>query len=281
MDVSEPGPDDLHAGYTPEEGVLSRVREWTDVFGWLRLVRVLRFAGSPTALAIVALTLAVWMLGSSLFGWRTMVHGTIDFADAGGLNSVLGSYLVATPSSLLDRASYADGFWTILMLVVWSVLLWTPVALFLMRQGALLTAGRNLDDAKSVMRLAILRTPGGWLIAIMPLACGLAIGLLIMALGFVSRISMGMQWIEFVFAVAVTIVAVLGGILLFGANFAVPLGLAALINEPQPDAIDSLSRGYEYVYRRPLQLAMYIAISVVPLWVVAWLSEAFRHPRSI
>ena len=42
--------DGVAASLIYEDGVLARVREWTDVFGWLRLVTVLRLAGSPTAI---------------------------------------------------------------------------------------------------------------------------------------------------------------------------------------------------------------------------------------
>ena len=36
----------------------------------------------------------------------------------------------------------------------------------------------------------------------------------------------------------------------------------------QPDTLDSLSRGYEYLFRRPLQLVLYVVVSVLILWVV-------------
>ena len=278
MDPSESEPDEIHTGYKPEQGVLARVREWTDIFGWLRLGRVLRLAGSPTALVIVAVALAVWLLGFRVTGMPIAIESEykseseIFGSQLSTLNSIVATGRVSIPSSILDRPVFHQGFWGTLLSVAWSLLIWTPVMLFLIRQGALLTAGRSLDDAKSVARLAVQRTPHGWFAAIMPLACALALGLLINAIGFVSRVAMGIQWIEFAFAVGAAVVAIVGGILLFGANFAVPLRFASLMNEPQPDSLDSLSRGYEYLYRRPLQLAMYTAISIVPLWVVASLS---------
>ena len=281
----EPGSDAIHAGYTPEQGILSRMREWTDVFGWLRLVRVLRIAGSPIALGIVALTLAVWATGlwalelvvfgdsaagppSSASGWIRVLHA---------FDAMLRNYLAAIPSSLLGGGRLNDsapsgGTLGIVMFVVWSLLVWTTTLLYLVRQGGLLTAGRHLDHSKMALRSAMNRTPQAWFVAAMPLVCGLLIGCFIIVIALVSRITMGIMWIELIFAVGIAIVALLGGILLFGANFAVPLGWAALINEPQADALDSLSRGLEYLYRRPLQLAVYLAVATFPSVVAVWLS---------
>ena len=284
----EPGTDDVHVGYSPEQGVLSRFREWTDVFGWLRLVRVLRIAGSPIALGMVSLTSAVWSLafvfaGDSSGASSTPRSGAAFLFDSFGV--VLVNYLAATPSSLLapsslsDRAD-SDSSPAIIGFVCWSVLVWTPTALYLMRQGALLTAGRNLDHARLTLQLAMNRTPQAWLVATMPLVCGLLIGACVTILGFASRIAMGVPWIEMIFAAGIAIVALSGGILLFGANFAVPLGWAALINEQQADALDSLSRGMEYLYRRPLQLAMYLVIAAVPLGVTVCLGAGITASAS-
>ena len=53
----------VHGGHELEAGMLERVREWTDLFPWLRLARVLRIAASPTLLLVVAATLFVWAIG--------------------------------------------------------------------------------------------------------------------------------------------------------------------------------------------------------------------------
>tara|TARA_R110002049_G_scaffold27321_2_gene94264 strand:+ start:484763 stop:485863 length:1101 start_codon:yes stop_codon:yes gene_type:complete len=278
--TNAPDSDDVHAGYTPEGGVLARLREWTDVFGWLRLVHVLRIAGSVTALGTVAITLAIWVLGVQWIGNPKEPDEFARFGTAvqvSGLQSVVGRYAVATPSSLLDRRDFPSSLRRSLLFVVWSTFTWAPAMLYLMRQGALLTAGRSLADAKEAAGLAIRRTPLAWLIATIPLVCGLAVGISVMLLGLISRVSMGVQWIEFFFAVGIAIVSIVGGVLLFGANFSVLLGWTSLINEEQPDALDSLSRGYEYLYRRPLHLAMYLAIALIPLWVVVRLSAGITQ----
>jgi hypothetical protein len=58
-----------------------------------------------------------------------------------------------------------------------------------------------------------------------------------------------------------------------GSLLAVPLALVAMAVEKQSDVFDSLSRGYEYVYRRPIHLAFYLACGAamtVLVWILAY-----------
>ena len=106
------------------------------------------------------------------------------------------------------------------------------------------------------------RTPAAWISSIVPWACTLAIGLLIIVIGWMARLTGGIFPIEALLAVVAAGIAIPCGILAFGSCVAVPLGWAALANERDPDALDSLSRGYEALFRRPLRLALYLALSV-------------------
>jgi len=294
MNKTEPAADRIHAGYTLEEGVLARVREWTDVFGWLRLGRVLRLAGSPVALAIVAGTLALWNTGIR-FAWEKLsvkpVPATLALpADPNRtlmgdsmlvpLIDIAQVFPVAMPVSWFALAESRSSFLSLVALTMWTWVIWTPTVLMLLRQGAMLTAGRNLVGLKAVTHMALRRTPYAWFLACMPLACALAIGLLMLGLGYTGRLFGGIDWIELLLAVPMALISVLAGILIFGAYIAVPLGWAALVNEPDPDPLDSLSRGYEYLYRRSLRTVMYGAIIIVPLWVVAFLSHGIAAAAS-
>ena len=62
-DNSDSSREEVHRGHDLEAGLLARVREWTDVFPWLRLGRTLRVAGSPPLVFLMATTFAVWCLG--------------------------------------------------------------------------------------------------------------------------------------------------------------------------------------------------------------------------
>jgi hypothetical protein len=59
--------------------------------------------------------------------------------------------------------------------------------------------------------------------------------------------------------------ALLAGLLAFGALFAFPLSWVAVLCEPEADAFDAISRGYEYTYRRPFHLLGYLLAA----WLLA------------
>jgi hypothetical protein len=185
--------------------------------------------------------------------------------------AIAGHLSSATPTSVLRLEPGAQ--WARhLVGIVWSMFLWAPTAMLLARQGALLTAGRAMVGFQPAFRHAIGRTPAAWLAALVPLACTMAVGLLILLIGWIARMFAGVAAIEAVAAVAAAGVAIPCGILVFGANAAVPLSWAALANEADPDALDSLSRGYEYLLRRPLKVVLYAALSLGILWTITLLA---------
>ena len=78
--------------------------------------------------------------------------------------------------------------------------------------------------------------------------------------------------IESLLAILVAVIAVLCGLLAFGSHFAIPLGWAALAQERSPDPLDSLSRGYEYLFRRPLHLIGYGTLALVLVLMIGGLA---------
>ncbi len=180
----------------------------------------------------------------------------------------------ALPTQVLVSLHRGESFWQAFGKIIWSLIIWMPVTLMLIRQGALLTAGRSLMGFTSALKLAGQRSLVGWLIAVVPLVCVGVISVGIIVLGWISRLSGSLgAWLEFPVGLLIAVVAVVCGVLAFGGNFAVPLGWAALVNEREPDPLDSLSRGYEYLYRRPLQLAMYFLVALACMLVVTYLSQ--------
>lgn len=247
-DDPESDREDVHRGHDLESGLLARVREWTDVFPWLRLGRTLRVAASPPMVLGTAIVFLVWWFGAV---------------------RILGNETPRSMDSLRATSLTPPRLW---LGVAWSIFVWAPVALFLTRQGALLTAGRTLVGLKPGVSHSIQRTPAAWIAAVVPPACVMAIGLLILVIGWLARIIAGVVVLEWLLAIAVVLIAIPCGMLAFGAMVAVPLSWAALSNERDPDALDSLSRGYEALFRRPLRLALYIIVSLGILAVVALLA---------
>ena len=288
-DDSHADREQVHRGHDLETGLLARVREWTDAFPWIRLGRTLRVAGSPPLVLLIAITFTLWWLGQRMifgdFSYNPILLPADD--DASHLSEVpqrsmvlLASYFHGLiPISIFDLGT-GSVRWDRLLGMLWALLVWTPAAMLLARQGALLTAGRNMVGLKPGIAHVIRRTPAAWLAAIVPLACVFAIGILIIVLAWTSRIIDGIPVLEFMLAVVVALIAIPCGILAFGANVAVPLSWAALVNERDPDTLDSLSRGYEYLFRRPLRLVMYVAVSLAILFVVGVLASAVAWAAS-
>lgn len=291
-----PAVDDreFYAGHDWEAGWLSRIREWTDLFGWVRLFRVLRIAGSPPHLGLVAVVVWVWWIGVlALVGTpqlsqpgdpideQAVATAPVDFGgwelndnDLRGAATIAETFRRALPTSLFEPFTPATSVPSRIALAAWTLLLLTPLALVLVRQGALLCAGHELADLLPVARQAIYRTPRAWLIAVVPFVCVLTLGLAIGLAGWLERLLDGWGWLNVPLALLVAMVAIPCGILTFGANIAIPLGWSAIANEPRPDPLDALSRGYEYLLRRPLNLIGYAILASFLIAVIYLLTRA-------
>ncbi|KAA1262522.1 hypothetical protein LF1_50870 [Rubripirellula obstinata] len=265
-EVPDQIPTKVHAGYQLESGLLGRVRDWIDLFGPLRLVRVMRISVSPIALFVVAAVYLVWQ-----FGFVTFLHPKVHWGGIG--NPVYDDLALVgfsfNPTSLWFVFNRPDP-WASFLLVSWSLVLWTPVALYLARQGGLLTADRTMEDVGSLLKRSLRRTPSAWLTAIVPTLCSAAIGLMVMLLSLLLQLSHGLFFLEWPLAIAITCISIPIGLLLFGSFVATPLAMASISNERQADPLDSLSRGYEALYRRPLHL-IFSTLTAIVLVAVVWL----------
>lgn len=282
------GEQEVHRGYDLETGLLSQARQWVDVLPWLRLLRTLRVAGSPPLLLLTAIVFAVWLLGR---GWIDPHASPPPPTGTIGENvSGAARYLrqLVPPAALQAAGAEGgageqrqSGLGRSAGLVLWSILVWTPLAMLLARQGALLTAHRALVPLVPGIALALRRTPAGWLTALIPLLCILPFLAVMLFLAWLAN--WFDQWLTFQWlaAAALAVMALPCGLLAFGAHIAIPLSWAALVNERDPDALDALSRGYEYLWRRPVSLLIYGVIAAGLLGVtgglgagVAWSASA-------
>lgn len=284
----------------PESNLWRRIRVWTDAMPWLALGRCLRPATSLTLLGLTAAAFWLAHAGTRLIGddrrqampaW-TMVDrvAALDrlpgddaraLADArtGGIagrwaERAWGSApdlfdaarTVAAPALLLSETSLsgrellrgmAAQLW---LLVVWAV----PAGLIL-RQGILAVALRRPMDSLVGLLLAIRRLPALLLAALLPIAAATAAGCFFLIPGWLWRIPTVGPWLAEAVAVLAIPLAIAAGLLAFVSLLAVPLAWAAVMSEPQGDAFDAISRGYEYALRRPLQLAFYLLLA----WLIS------------
>lgn len=271
----EPDPAEptvVHAGHKLESGVLARAREWVDVLPWLRLGRVLRIAASPVSLLLVAAVFVVWKLGLTLITdqpWQTLdlqavrppvaIWFQLTMAVSAAINPL-------TPLLRMDRILI--GF----LVFAWTLLVWTTPALWLTRQGALLMGKRPMTPLVDGLRYVVRRTPAAWLAAVIPIACVMVFVVPAWLLVALGNLLSGVAGIGAVTGVIAALILLPAGILGFVSFFAIPLSFAAIANERHGDSLDSLSRGYESVLRRPLHGAGYLAVGVVCSCVVGGLA---------
>ncbi len=271
---SDSNSDNLHTGYEFESGYLCRAREWTDLFPWLRLIRVMRVAGSPPLVAIVAITLAVWLpvhlhLCTDSVGLDLPTTQSQTVSHGAKLRSLPAFLSQMIPTQAIAISEHST-WWQPCLAIIWALLIWLPTVLLLLRQGGLLTAGRPMMSVNEAFKLSIRRAPYAWVTAIVPVGCVLILCVGLVVLGWASRMG---EWIAYPLCVVAVMIAIASGLLGFGANIAVPLGWAALVNEKEPDPLDSLSRGYEYLYRRPLHMLIHTTVAMLIICVITYLAN--------
>jgi hypothetical protein len=186
-------------------------------------------------------------------------------------------FRLLVPTSIFDPDRSG---WNLVAMLVWSIIAWTPLAMLLARQGALLTAVRSMMAFGPGISLATRRAPAGWLAALVPLLCVLPFVAILLVIGWCSTWFAEIQSLRLIAASIGALVALPAGLLAFGSYVAIPISWAALINEQEADPLDALSRGYEYLFRRPVQLVFYAVISMLLLAIVGLLASAIAWSAS-
>jgi len=253
--VTRDAAGETFAGYDLESGVLQRVRRWRDAIPALVLIDALRVAGSPLYVGLF------WIALSAL---SCLPHShSIDFTSSG------------LPRSVFQPAGQ----------FAWWSLVWAasvigigilPAAL-VARAGACYAAGRMQSFTENG-RITLARWLRLLVIPIVPLAITAGLSIVMIAAGAFGRISgIGSMVVEAT-AIAALPIAILIGLIAGGAVVAVPLAITAAVLEKQSDVLDSLSRGYEYLFRRPVYLAFYgvcAFVLVAIVWQLAnWVAAA-------
>jgi hypothetical protein len=254
---------DTFSGYDLEAGLLQRVRRWRDALPVLVLLNALRVAGSPLYVGISLIAL--------LFTRAILSRG-------GSTQSVPVTALTATdqvvmvsPISDFAWAGLPSGLDFLHLLAVLAV--WTLPAATLARAGACYAAGRYQTFLQN-LSAAGKRLHWLWLIAIVPSAFALALSTVMVGIGVVARAGSIGLWLSEVGALVALPVAILIGLVAAGSIAAIPLGWAAMVVENRCDVFDSLSRGYEYLLRRPVHLLFYSVCSYLLAAICFYLALA-------
>lgn len=267
-------PDPDTSDPDPEVGWWQRVRHWDDLFPPIRLVRTLRGLASPILLGVILGALVV----------DHQVCGSLGGPSAGDESMVIEIFRSWVPpldwATMGNDSSVAVGSWQGIAKMVFRILLWTGPLMILMRQGARLTAGRNLDHVKPTFRLVIRRLPAGWMMTAIPMLCSALFAVGVWLIVMFSRALPDVAWVDSFMAFLAVAVAMPASILLAGSIAAVPLGLAAVVNEAEPDLLDSLSRGYEATLRGWLPLVGNVLVAMGCLFPVVLAAEVLARVAS-
>ncbi|OYP31131.1 hypothetical protein CGZ80_21305 [Rhodopirellula sp. MGV] len=262
----------VHAGYEFEGGMFNRVRGWVDLAPWLRLFRVLRLLASPSYLAcsIVA------VIASSLVLNAFQIFPLLK-ADLFGPSFSLE--IATSPSSPLAISPGQTHLLSIAGLATCLVAIWAPTIQCLARAGASLSADRGLPPLVPTIKLVLRRLLSSYLI---PIILCFAIAVMLLGLYLISLPAsfMDHHWLTTATGWLVGVVGVPIGVAAAGAVVATPLGWCAMVCEPDPDPIDSISRGYESLFRRPLHLLWYTLIVSLLLHIARQASDyitVFSH----
>lgn len=249
---------DSFSGYELETGILQRVRRWRDALPILILPLALRVAGSPLYVGLCLLAVLISRL--ILAGADPAAGGPIAALAYAFSNPLVGSdgfgSLVLVLGLLVDFRWVEQTRPADLLRLLAVVAVWGWPAATLARAGACYAAGREqsfLQNAAVALRRLV------WVgaIAAMPVVAVLGLSLAVLVVGALERLGRVGVWLSELAGLLVLPLVILLGLLAAGAFVAVPLAWAAMAVEKRSDAIDSLSRGYEYLYRRPVQLVLY------------------------
>lgn len=242
--------DQAFRGHDLETGILQRVRRWRDAIPALVLIDALRVAGSP--LYVGSIGLAVLVAGLA----------PVDLAIDPRWRE-LSSIQIAWPGSF--------PLWHLLIGTLVTLAVVPPAAL-VMRAGGCYAAGRwqSFSDHGRIVYQRGLRLVA---VPLIPLGIGLGLGSILVAAGALARLGAVGGWLAEASAIVLLPITILIAMIVAGAFAAVPLALASVVLEKNSDSLDSLSRGYEYLFRRPVTLAFYGVCASLLIWLVWMLAS--------
>ncbi len=241
------------SGHELESGLLQRARSWRDVFPLLVMLASLRVAGSPIYVSLSLLTVVVI---------STVCSGGLPETElpAMFLRERLQTWIAGLP---LFNA------WLVPIAIIIALL---PMTLTI-RAGALYAAGRDGESFTAGFKIIWQRKLTLLLVLALPMLCVVGLSVPIAALALLDRIPGVGDALTEALAIFAVPFAVLIGLVAGGSMTAIPIGWASVTIEKREDAFDALSRGYEYLYRRPIQWMLYVSISIVLATIVGLIAQ--------
>jgi len=248
-------------GHDIEAGLLQRLRSWRDVLPPLILFQSLRVCGSPIYLSLSLISVIAIS--------AIVAHGSIS--------TEISKPSIANPIDL----TIAPIGWTRLVELFAVVVVGMVPAAMTMRAGAIYAAGRDAEHSLVGLKVTSGRAVAMLLVLVLPLVCTLGLAVPVALLAMVDRIPTIGDWITEAVGLLIAPLVLLMGLVCAGAIIAIPLGWASLSIEKRVDPFDALSRGYEYLYRRPVQVALYLGTNIFIAMFLTWMAQWVAYASAV
>ncbi len=271
------------SGHELESGLLQRVRSWRDAFPPLVMIDALRVAGAPI---YVAMWLLVVMVGFGLVTppsrslqapsppWE--VFEPWQYVTDGGLHREALLPINDQRKPAIESPS-RPAQWLVMPCVLLFAVMLIGVSSLTIRAGALYAASRDAEPMADACRFVFSRSTTLLLVVALPWLCIGGLSIAIAAIGAIDRLPVVGNALSESLAIFAAPITILIGLIGAGVVIASPLGLAAASIEKRKDSFDALSRGYEYLYRRPVQLSLYLLLAGLLVGLVGWVTQCVAY----
>lgn len=276
----------VYRGHTVEGGLLASVHAWHDLVPALRLLKTARLLASPVWISIATLVVSLWSMGVHLLIGPLADSTAISTAVLGSPSEIAFAWignngLIDAPEFLRPFFLSANSLGAITIMVAWTLVIWTPLTLALLRVGGQLTAGRDLPRTRPTLMRSLRKTPRAWLASLVPVLASLPFLLLMWLVSSIYLSVFGgpaksFPIIDLVAGLLIAGLTLPAAVLLGFSKAAIPLSWAAIAIEDDADTLDALSRGYEYCLRRLAYAVCLIAVIVLALSALASGLQWFR-----
>ncbi len=268
----------------PESGFLLRLRTWRDAFPWLAIGDALKPATSVLHLALVSFAVLIsWSLQElpTIFESDVVLDpSTLAEADLPitWFEVLMRPWGIAADCVVGPARTLLSGhhsFLKAIFLIVEQIILlgvWAIIGGQLIRQAGLAIAGRSPMSLVAGHRFALGRALSALATPLIPIIVVVAVATYFAFAAVLGRIPGIGIFLELLFQTLGIPLALIAGLIGFGAFLAIPLSWSAIFIEEDGSCFDGISRGYEYVLRRPLQLFAYLLLAMITISLLSLLA---------